>query len=95
MNTLCILALMTALATPAVDDNKIGFDNSDTVADVLSRQVGQRVEVRLKCGGAVDGIIEVVGDKMVLLSRLAGREVVFQAVVVLDDITTVVIRTAK
>ena len=92
MKTLRILALMTTLAATALADGKVGFTPADTVASVLTRQVGQRVELRMKSGEKLAGKVEAVGEKTVHLAGLTGQEF-FDAVVVLDQVSAVIIRT--
>ena len=86
---LCILALVT---TFAFAESPVGFQTSDTTASVLKRQVGQRVDLRLKSGEKMGGKVEAVGDKTVHLAAVSGQEL-FDAVVVLDDISAVLVRT--
>ena len=88
---LCILALAANLA---LAENPVGFQPADTAASVLKRQAGQRVELRLKSGEKISGKVEAVGDKTVHLSAVTGQEL-FDAVVVLDDISVVLVRTGK
>ncbi len=92
MKSIQLLVLMSTLATAALADNKIGFAPADTVASVLQRQAGKLVELRLKSGDKISGKVEVVGDKAVHLAQLVGQEF-YDAVVVIDDISAVVIRT--
>jgi hypothetical protein len=92
MKTLRIFALVTTLATTVLADGKVGFTPADTVTTVLTRQVGQRVELRMKSGEKLAGKLEAVGEKTAHISALAGQEL-FDAVVVLEDISAVIIRT--
>ncbi len=92
MKTLRLFALVTTLTAAAFADSKVGFEPGDTAASVLKRQVGQRVELRLKAGEKLAGKVEAVGDKTVHLSALTGQDF-YDAVVVLDDISAVIIRT--
>ncbi len=92
MKTLRILALVATIASSALADGKVGFTPDDTVGDVLKRQVGQRVELRLNSGEKIGGKVEAVGAKAVHLSGLTGQEF-FDAVVALDKVSAVVIRT--
>jgi hypothetical protein len=89
-----LLALVSALSFSTLAQSKVGFEAGDTPAKVLQRQTGQRVELRLKSGDKIAGKVETVGEKMVHLSALTGQEF-FDAVVVLDDISAVVVRTGK
>lgn len=86
---LCSLAAMTSIA---LADGPVGFQPADTTASVLKRQTGQRIELRLKSGEKLGGKVEAVGEKAVHLSGVTGQEF-FDAVVVLDDISAVLIRT--
>ena len=89
-----LLRLLTILsfASTAFADGKVGFAADDTAASVLKRQAGQRVELRLKSGEKIAGKVEAVGDKTVHLSALTGQDF-FDAVVLLEDVSAVVIRT--
>lgn len=93
MKTLQLLLLSAALTTSVLADGKVDFKPEDTTATVLKRQEGQRVEVRLKSGEKISGKVEALGQKAVHLSAIAGQEM-FDAVISLDDISAVLIRTA-
>ena len=54
--------------------------------------MGKRVSVVLTTGPELAGVVTSVGDKVVHLSELTGREF-FDAVVNLDQVGAVVIRT--
>lgn len=93
MKTLRVLTLLfTFVFTAAFADDKIGFVPADTAATVLKRQVGQRVELRMKSGEKLGGKVEAVGDKAVHLSAITGQEF-FDAVVILEDVSAVLVRT--
>jgi hypothetical protein len=93
MKTLRFLTLVLLLTGAfAFADGKLEFQATDTIKTVLDKQVGQKVEVRLKGGEKIAGKVEKVGDKAVHLSAIAGQEL-FDAVVVLDDVAAVLVRT--
>jgi hypothetical protein len=92
MKTLRILALIATLTATALADGKAVFAPSDTIVSVLTRQVGQRVELRMNSGEKLAGKVEAVGIKTVHISSLAGQEF-FDAVVALDQISAVIFRT--
>jgi hypothetical protein len=71
---------------------KLDFEPGDAVRAVIERNAGQVLELRLKSGEKIGGKVEKVGEKMVHLSQLSGAEF-FDAVVALDDVSAVVIRT--
>ena len=93
MKALRIFALVATLATTVLAEGKVGFTPADTIASVLTRQVGQRIELRMKSGEKFVGKLEAVGEKTIHLSALAGQEF-FDAVVVLEDISSVILRTS-
>jgi len=91
-SALAVAILLTALSLPAgAQDAKLEVRSSDTVRTVLERQVGKRVSVVLTTGPELAGVVTSVGDKVVHLSELTGREF-FDAVVNLDQVGAVVIR---
>jgi len=95
MKTLHILAIaLFVTLTPAyvLAETPVGFEQGDTVASVLKRQIGQRVELRLNSGEKIAGKVEAVGEKTVHIAAMTGQEF-FDAVVVLEGISAVVIRT--
>ena len=65
--------------------------NDDSIASVLEKQVGQRVTVILSSGTEITGIVRSVGEEVVHLSELSGKEF-YDAVVSLDEIAAVTIR---
>lgn len=92
MKILCHLTLLCTFTATVLAQSKVGFEPGDTTAIVLKRQAGQRVEVRMKSGEKLAGKVEAVGEKSVHLSALTGQEF-FDAVIVLDDISVVIVRT--
>lgn len=92
MKALTVLALMTTLASSTIAADKVGFTASDTPATVLKRNEGQKVELRLKSGEKLSGKVTAVGEKSLHLSELTGQEF-YDAVVLLDDVSVVIIRT--
>jgi hypothetical protein len=93
MKTLFLLMISATLSTSVLADNKVDFKADDTIATVLKRQEGKRVELRLKSGEKIIGQLEAIGQKAVHLSSISGQEM-FDSVINLDDISAVLIRTA-
>jgi hypothetical protein len=87
-----LVALFLLATTPLFADSGLALQPGDSIASVLKRQIGQKIELRLNSGEKIAGKIESVGDKAVALSNLVGLEL-FEAVVVIDDISAVVART--
>ena len=94
MKTLQLLIISAALTASAIADGKVDFRPEDTTATVLKRQEGQRVELRLKSGEKISGKVEAIGQKTLHLSAVTGQEM-FDAVIALDDISAVLIRTTS
>jgi hypothetical protein len=93
MKSLRLFAFFLLTMTTAIAQSPIGFQNSDTIASVLKRQVGQRVELRLKSGEKIGGKVETLGDKLVHLTAITGMEY-YEGVVLIEDVSAVVVRTA-
>lgn len=93
MNKLHTLALLTAMSVAAHAGTLEPVKDS-TQATVLETQVGKTVELQLKSGGKIGGKVTFVGENLVHLSSLTGMEM-YEATVTLDDITAVVVRSAK
>jgi hypothetical protein len=88
------LLLATFTAHSAFAGPGLGFQAGDGVKSALERQAGQQVELRMKSGEKIAGKVEKVGEKAVHLSALAGQEF-FEALVLLEDVSAVVVRAAK
>ena len=91
--SLALVALVVAsyLSGAYAQDGKLEVRSADTVKSVLERQVGKRVSVVLGTGTELSGVVSSVGDKVVHLSELSGREF-FDAVVSLEHVRAVVLR---
>lgn len=93
MKTLHLFILAAAMTlsaqantlTPAKDSNQ---------AAMLQSQSGKQVELILKSGQSIGGKIAFVGDSVVHLTSLTGKEM-FEATISVSDISAVVVRTAK
>jgi hypothetical protein len=91
MTLIGILCVM-APAMPVTGQEKFQIEGADTVKSILERQTGHAVKLRLQSGEEVGGTVTKVGEHVVHLSGLAGREF-FDAVVRLDAINAVMLRT--
>ncbi len=95
MKTLRIFTIVAAFAAQTVFAGPgLGFQAGDSVKSVLERQAGQQVELRMKSGEKIAGKVEKVGENAVHLSALAGQEF-FEALVLLNEVSAVVVRAAK
>lgn len=91
--SLVLVALVVATCLPSAyaQDTKLEVRSADTVKSMRERQVGKRVGVVLTTGQELSGVVSSVGDRVVHLSELSGREF-FDAVVSLEHIRAVVVR---
>ncbi len=86
------IVCLGSFATPVAAQVKFQIEQADTVKSILERNVGRPVRVRLQAGEEVAGTVTKVGEHVVQLSELAGREF-FDAVIRLDSISAVILRT--
>jgi len=89
---LVCMACTTIPVMPVAAQGKFQIESADTIKSVLERQIGKAVRLRLQSGEEVGGTVTKVGDQVVHLSELAGREL-FDAVVRIDGISAVILRT--
>lgn len=83
--TLLIAAVVTA------EEAKFSVSKDDTIRSVLSKQVGAKVTLRLGSGDEIGGTVKSVGDRVVHLSEITGKEF-FDAAVDIDKINAVMVR---
>lgn len=87
-----VVASYVPLTAALAQDTKLEVRSADTVKSVLERMVGKRVSVVLTTGPELSGVVTSVGDKVVLLSDLTGREF-FDGIVNIDQIGAIIVRT--
>jgi hypothetical protein len=85
-------ALLTVSVASAAAPLTIG--KGDTTATVLAAQKGNRVTIRLASGEELSGKVVTVGDHVLQLGELAGKEF-FDAAIPLESITAVIIRVRE
>ena len=85
-------ALVLALAAGlAAQEGRLPVSAQDTPRTVLQRHMGKSVTLKLDSGDELTGKVRLVGDRIVHLEELAGKEL-FDAVVDLDEVAAVVVR---
>jgi hypothetical protein len=72
----------------AADDNKIDVKAGTTMKDILADNTGKRAAIRLASGEEIEGTVTTVGNSLVHISRLAGKDF-YDAVVAIDKISAV------
>ena len=93
--TLLALLITPLLFFPLVlQAEGLSVSGEDTVQSILSANQDKRVIIRLVSGGELTGKVGTVNGKVVHLMELSGREF-FDAVVSLDQIEAVIIRTRQ
>lgn len=84
---ICFLTFQSISAA----EEKLEFRQSSGIKEILIQFTGKKVSVILDSGGEMGGTITKVGDHLVHLSKLTGREY-FDAVIRIDRINSVIIR---
>ena len=87
-----ILAVVCFSFATLFAQGKIDLQLSDTIHDILERNVGQSLELRLRSGEKIGGKVEKLGDKLVFLSQISGAEF-YDAAIEIADVSAVVVRT--
>lgn len=70
---------------------KFELKSSAVMKDILTEYVGKRVAIKLNSNEELEGTVTKVGDNLVHLSKLSGKDF-YDAVVVIDRISTVSMR---
>lgn len=64
---------------------------NDTMREVLSQFTGKKVALRLESGDEIEGTVAMVGNSLVHISKLSGKEF-YDAVISIDKISAMRIR---
>jgi len=83
-----VLAAQPALA------QELKVASAATVESLMTAQKGKRITVRTRSGQELTGVVREVTPRFVQLGALAGREF-FDAVVSLDSVEAVIVRTKE
>lgn len=88
-----LLALVLSVFVPAVSAAKpqLVIESEHNLEMILSGQKGNKVGLILDNGMELSGILKDVGEHVVRLHQLSGREY-FDAIISMDEITAVVLR---
>jgi len=86
-----LMALCFILSAISLFAEEFQIENQDTIKSFLDKNVGKTVGVRLQSGEELTGVVTKVGQHVVHLSKIAGREF-YDAVIRIDGINTVVVR---
>ena len=83
-----LLAIQPALA------QELKLASAATVESLITAQKGKRITVRTRSGQELTGVVREVTPRFVQLGALSGREF-FDAVVALDSVEAVIVRTKE
>jgi hypothetical protein len=90
-----VIGLFIMASNPSLAaEPKFQIQTPDTIQNILDREVGQRVILRLHCGEEMTGTVSKVGEWVVHLSALSGREF-YDAAIRLDQISAVIVRVRE
>jgi hypothetical protein len=86
-----VVALALGGAPAGGEDAALAVADGTSVRDLLSKQVGKTVTLRLQGGEELSGKVQTVGGELLLLSPVSGRDF-FDGAVRLDAIQAVLVR---
>jgi hypothetical protein len=84
MSVLILISVLLAVALPAA----YAEEASAGMRDILVENTGKRVALRLASGEEIEGTVTIVGNFLVHISKLSGKEF-YDAVVSIDKISAV------
>ena len=95
--SLFVVVLLSMLAVApagvwAADETAFKFNPNGTMRDVISEYSGKVLALRLASGEEIEGTVAAVGNGLVHISKLTGKEF-YDAVVSIDKIVAVRMRT--
>ncbi len=89
---LALFCLAVSVPNLSADEPKYELKSpAATVKEVLAENLGKRVIVRLESGENLEGTVSKVGDSVVHIAKLSGRDF-YDAVVRIDRINAVVFK---
>jgi hypothetical protein len=67
------VAGLTAVAVPVASADE-GFKTGTTIRNILADSIGTRIGVRLDSRAELEGTVRSIGDQVVFISKLSGRD---------------------
>lgn len=86
-----VVLFLSVSAVGVYAEEKLVLKASDGIKEVLTAHIGKRIAVKTDSGEALEGSVSMVGDQLVRLERLSGKDF-YDAIVRIDKITSVTIR---
>jgi len=94
MSALVMTLCWTMTSIPVVFADEAGYELKSpaaTIKDILLEQTGKRVIVRLETGENLEGTVTKVGENVVHIAKVSGRDF-YDAVVRIDRISAVLFK---
>jgi hypothetical protein len=88
---LVVSLCLTTISGSYAQDAKFEMNAPFGMKEVLLSQAGKRVTVKTDSGETLEGTVIKVGDQLLHISKLAGKDF-YDAVIRLDKITSVVLK---
>lgn len=89
---LLIAGLLTiSVPKASAEEAKFELKANETMREVLAERTGKRATLRMQSGEDLEGTIILVGNGLVHLTKLAGKDF-YDAVVNIDRISAVIVR---
>lgn len=88
---LAVAMNLAAVPLASAEEKKMEINTSYSIKQILVSFTGQRVALKTDAGESIEGTVVSVGDHIVHISKLSGKDF-YDAVVVIDRISSVVFR---
>ena len=76
------------------EESKGELKASATIHDILMERVGKRTTIRLQSGEDIEGIVTMVGNSLLHITKLTGKDF-YDAVISIDKINGVIMRVRE
>jgi len=93
VNALLLIAGLTVLSAPSAFAVELKFEPkaTTTMREALVELTKERVTLSLESGEQIEGIVTMVGNSVVYITKLSGK-VYYDAVVSIDKINAIILR---
>ena len=93
VNALLLTVWLAVLTSPAAFAGELKFEpkTSTTMREALIDLTKERVSLTLESGEQIEGIVTMVGNSVVYITKLTGK-VYYDAVVSIDKINAIILR---
>jgi hypothetical protein len=84
-------SMIIAPNVAGADEGKFEVKPGATIREILADRTGKRVTLRMQSGEDIEGTVVLVGNGLVHVSKLAGKDF-YDAVVAIDRISAVIMK---